>query len=193
MIRIFTLLCCLAACSGGGGQVSGPPVPSETGFVALQDSVAQMGVSYMAALPTTGVADYRGMARLALPLGSAPALYHGDLRLSVDFGGGAAPMTGTIGGLQGPGAAVYGALQISGGRIYPDAHAARDYQFGADLTGNLTQAGQTHALSAEISGDFHGPGGTAVSGVIHRGKIGQADAVDMFHGAFAARQVASGG
>ena len=95
---------------------------------------------------------------------------------------------GRIGNLQGGAGPVTGHLQISDGRLYPDAAAARDYQFTADLSGTLTQNAVAHDVTAELSGDFHGPQCAGVAGVIARGTVRRGDDIDTFDGSFAAER-----
>lgn len=192
MIRILLLVCCLAACSGGGGGGAGNPASGDA-FAALQDRVTAQGITPFATLPDAGDVTYGGYVRLNLPLGgAAPAGYDGDLELRVGFGGAPDPVTGSIGNLQGAAGAVTGILQIDAGVFYPDA-PTRDYQFTADLSGTLTQNGVPHMITAEMSGDFYGPQGAGVAGVIARGAVRQGDQIDIFDGRFAAERPASGG
>lgn len=191
MIRILPLVCCLAACSGGGGGGAGNPAPRDA-FATLQDGVTVRGITPFATLPETGDAAYDGRVRLNLPLGAAaPALFEGDLDLRVSFGGAPDPVTGSIDNLQGAGGAVTGSLQIGDGVLYPAARE-RDYQFTAELSGNLSQHGVAHGISAEMSGDFYGPAGAGIAGVIARGAVRQGDEIDSFDGSFAAERTASG-
>lgn len=194
MKRILALLCCLAGCSGGGSGATAPPVPSESTFNALRAESVRFDVSYLASLPATGVADYRGLVRMDLPLAPAPAVpYYGNLAMQVDFGGGPQAISGRMSDFQGPGGVLTGDLQISNGMIHSDASQTRDYQFDADLAGALAQNGQSYPVSARLSGDFRGATGEAMTGAIYRGMIGQGDSIDSFHGAFAAQRVPSGG
>jgi hypothetical protein len=186
MIRVLALICCLAACSGGGGGGL-PPVAPDAAFSALHDRVTAQGITHFAALPTEGAADYRGLVRLVLPLGSAAAApYHGDLDLRIGFGAAADPVQGSIANLRGAAGSVTGMLQIGDGMLYPAAAPARDYQFSAALSGTLVQNGQSHDLSGALSGDFFGTSGQGIAGVIYRGMIRHGDEIDIFDGSFAA-------
>ncbi|WP_322892090.1 MULTISPECIES: hypothetical protein [unclassified Yoonia] len=188
MIRILPLVCCLAACSGGG---AGNPVPGDA-FATLQDGVTVHGITPFATLPETGDVAYEGRVRLNLPLGGAtPAVFEGDLDLRVSFGITPDPVTGRIGNLHGAGGAVTGSLQIGEGVLYPAARE-RDYQFTAGLSGTLTQNALPHSITAEMSGDFYGPAGAGVAGVIARGAVRQGDEIDIFDGSFAAARAPSG-
>ncbi|MBQ2260473.1 MAG: hypothetical protein II336_03790 [Loktanella sp.] len=191
MIRFLALFFCLAACAGGPG--AGLPDAQPLGMDQLTARVTAAGRSYAAALPDTGTARYHGLARLNLPSAAATQPYQGDLALVVAFGGAADPLTGTISGLQGPGGALTGDLQINGGTLFADAQAGRDYQFSANLAGQLGQGGQTQDLTAALSGDFYGTTGDGMAGVIYRGVIRQGDEVDVFDGVFAAERNGSGG
>lgn len=196
MMRILSFVLCLACglagCSGGGGGDvgvgAGVVLPADA-FFTLRDRVMVPGITPFATLPPTGEVAYTGRVRLTLPLGSAVAApYQGDLDLRVRFGATPDPVTGRIGNLQGGAGAVTGHLQISDGRFYPDAAAARDYQFTADLSGTLTQNAVAHDVTAEMSGDFHGPQGAGVAGVIARGAVRQGDDLRLFDGSFAAER-----
>lgn len=190
MIRFVPFICCLAACSGGGG--GGSPETFDD-FAILAERVTAQGVTPFATLPVMGQVAYEGLVRLNLPLvDAAPAPYDGDLDLRVSFGSAPDPVTGSIGNLRGAGGPVTGSLEIGDGVIYPDAQA-QDYQFTAELSGNLTQNGTDHAITAEMSGDFYGPQGAGIAGVIARGAVRQGDVIDVFDGAFAAERAASGG
>ena len=183
------LIFCLAACSGGGGGAAGNALVPADAFAALQDRVTTPGITAFASLPPTGDLSYSGLVQLNLPLGgAAAALYHGDLDLRVSFAAASDPVTGRIGNLQGAAGEATGDLLISNGRLYPDAAAARDYQFTADLSGTLTQNAITHLVSAEMSGDFHGAQGSGVAGVIARGAVRQGDEIAVFDGRFAAER-----
>lgn len=194
MVRILSFVLCLvfglAGCSGGGGgDVGAGNGASADGFAALRDRVTTAGITPFATLPPMGEVAYAGRVRLSLPLGgTAAAPYHGDLDLRVRFGAAPDPVTGRIGNLQGAAGPVTGHLQISDGRIYPDAAAARDYQFTADLSGTLTQNAVAHDVTAEMSGDFHGLQGAGVAGVIARGAVRRGDDIDTFDGSFAAER-----
>lgn len=193
MLRVLCLVSglifCLAACSGGGGGAAGNALVPADAFAALQDRVTTPGITAFASLPPTGDLTYSGLVQLNLPLGGAAAApYHGDLDLRVRFGATPDPVTGRIGNLQGGAGAVTGHLQISDGRFYPDAAAARDYQFTADLSGTLTQNAVAHDVTAEMSGDFHGAQGSGVAGVIARGAVRQGDEIAVFDGRFAAER-----
>lgn len=191
MIRILLLVCCLAACSGGGGGGAGTSAPRDA-FATLQDGVTVRGVTPFATLPETGEVSYGGRVRLNLPLGgAAPALFEGDLDLRVSFGGAPDPVTGSIGNLQGAGGVVTGSLQIGEGVLYPAARE-RDYQFTAELSGTLTQNALPHTITAQMSGDFYGPAGVGIAGVIARGAVRQGDGIDLFDGSFAAEASPSG-
>ncbi|WP_424179514.1 hypothetical protein [Yoonia sp. TsM2_T14_4] len=199
MVRFVCLGVCivfgLAACSGGGGGDvgAGNGAPAD-GFAALRDRVTTAGITPFATLPTMGEVAYAGRVRLSLPLGGAAAArYDGDLDLRVHFGAAPDPVTGRIGNLQGGAGPVTGHLQISDGRFYPDAATARDYQFTAELSGTLTQNAVAHDVTAEMSGDFHGPQGAGVAGVIARGAVRQGDDLQLFDGSFAAERANSGG
>lgn len=191
MIRILLLVCCLAACSGGGGGGAGNPASGDA-FAALQDRVTAQGITPFATLPDAGDVTYGGYVRLNLPLGgAAPAGYDGDLELRVGFGGAPDPVTGSIGNLQGAGGVVTGSLQIGEGVLYPAARE-RDYQFTAELSGTLTQNALPHTITAQMSGDFYGPAGAGIAGVIARGAVRQGDGIDLFDGSFAAEASPSG-
>lgn len=191
MKRILPLVWCLAACSGGGGGGAGNPAPGDA-FAALQDRVTVQGITPFATLPETGDVVYDGRVRLNLPLGgAAPALYDGDLDLRMSFGTTPDPVTGSISNLQGAEGAATGSLQIGDGVFYPAA-PERDYQFTAELSGTLTQNAVPHVITAEMSGDFFGPAGAGVAGVIARGAVRQSDEIDIFDGSFAAERSVSG-
>lgn len=180
----------LSACSGGSGSAAAPAAP---GFDELFARATADQVTFFAALPPSGSAQYQGTARLNLPLQMAsPQPYLGDLAITITFGTTPAPVSGTIAGLQGAGGAVTGVLQLAGGQLYPDAGPSADYQFTASLAGNLVQNGVNHDLNGVMTGDFTGQSGATVAGLAY-GTIETGPEVDLFDGAFVADRQMSGG
>jgi len=193
MVRCGVLLCCLAACSGGSGGPA-PAVNPADAFDALHGRVTGQNVSDFTDIPATGTAEYRGLARLDLPLaGAAATAHYGDLGLHVAFGAAADPVTGSISNLRGAGGGLAGSLQIGNGVLYLGADPAIDYQFSAGLSGTLGQGGQVYDLTGQIAGDFYGPDASGITGVIYQGAIRLGDGIDLFDGAFVAERHRLGG
>jgi hypothetical protein len=189
MRHVMIIILFLAACGGG----TGPAGPGQESFAQSQGRVAEMGFTYGAALPQSGVAQYQGRAQLNLPLQGGAQNHEGALALRIAFDGIGDPVTGQISGLRSAAGPVTGQLQISGGAIDRQADTRNDYQFTANIAGNLAQGGQVWQTSAQLAGDFHGSAAQAVSGVIYRGAIRQGGMIDLFDGAFVADARPSGG
>lgn len=136
------MLCALAACGEGSDNEDGDEDAASDGIEGRLDGliIEVEGVSYTepASLPTTGAANYDGMAVLNFAAIRARTLGHydmkGDHETTVDIGGAGGRVVGAADGS----VAIDGIRVVYGGSIDPGPHVDSGYTFGADLTGELT-------------------------------------------------------
>lgn len=179
-------LLAFAACGSGTGGASGTdPFAAHD---ALTATVTALGVTPVDQLPTTGQAGYAGTAVLNLPVNGTTVAYIADLSVTVVFDAGDTSVDGALGGFQSAANGdLTGTLAISDGVFDPTADPDTDYQVTATLGGSLSGSGANYTINGTVAGDFRGPEGTAMAGVIF-GDISSAGLVDIFDGNFAATQ-----
>jgi hypothetical protein len=186
MIRYLSIFLCVAGCSGGGGPAAVAAVPQDQAFVSLFDQISGQAVTNATVVQGLGQVDYTGIARLNLPLnGAGQVAYFGDLSVQFDF---TAPslINGQIRDLRADTGTLAGTLTLGNGSFDPTANPFLDYQFSADVAGNLTQAATTYNVTAQMQGDFRGADGAGINGVFLRGDLRNGTENVIFDGAFAA-------
>lgn len=176
-----TLICAIglvSACSSSGGVDSTQDRAATA--TALAASLAQDNFSNPDTLPTRGGATYAGFMTLALPLGAAAQDVVGDMTLAVDFGVKRDQVTGTASNFEG----LSGSLDIAGGDLNRNADPDVDFTFGGDVTGTLSQSGDSYLIDANLEGDFRGRNYDGVTGLIY-GDISGPAGQDIFQGSIA--------
>ena len=166
----------VSACSGGGGANGFSA--REDAAIALRNQLAEFDISEASAIPTTGDATYEGL----IGYEQADFAVIGDLLVGFNFQSNA--ISGNASNfLDSDGVRYQGSLALSNGNIDRTADPDTDFQFEADLGGDLQAGGQTFTVDSTLVGDFLGPQREGIAGFVF-GEIDGPDGTIFVDGEF---------
>ncbi|MBV1868845.1 MAG: hypothetical protein KUG69_13215 [Marinosulfonomonas sp.] len=176
-LTFWGLLACVfvAACGGGAaddGHSSTTPPPTQPTYAGYEIASAGLHSTWdivaatdPSTLPISGTAEFAGVIRLDVENSTGEISIDGALALQADFG--TSSISGAASQFVDENEGVYsGDLSLTNGVIDPAADLSTEYTFTGNLDGALTGAGETYAITSNLSGDFVSPTTGAVKGVV---------------------------
>ncbi len=178
----------------GGDDLSGPvrttPPVSYAAYdaqsAALHATWDPAGFTPPASLPLSGAAQFAGVMRLHLEGAAGDIPLNGATVLNVAFASNS--LSGSASGFVGVSGDQYaGTLTVVNGTIDRAADPQNQYTFSANMSGTLSGAAGSFALTADMNGDFLGANHGAASGLV-AGSLASAAGTGYLFGDFIAER-----